>query len=298
MMAIGSLDPTIESFVDREREKRLFQSLLGGGRGKRIMTMQAGAGMGKTWLISNFQRECSRRRIPCALIDFSSSRVCDYIAILRSMRDSLGAEHFNSFTTLVNQYYSRPNLPWRETDVADSSSVEISGSTLDSSRIESVAGHDIIRDNFIVFAGPSLPPHIIRDRLTTEFRRCLIAFVNSLSIGDCVVWLFDSFEKADPETRDWLRDEFLCKIREGEVNRLVVVIAGQEVLHLAMEWNHVALRCSLEPFSPQDYHDYLRVKRFPLPKENIRALHRRFQGRPLDLAVWVDSAIPNNEEWL
>lgn len=289
---ITTNDPVIAWFVDRVRERKKFQKIIEGGSDQRIMMVQAGPGMGKTWLISNFRHECSCRQLPYAIVDFGARpKGYDYLEILRSIRDALGAQNFKEFTALVNQFYIMPN-PFQSPFGASSSSAVDLKSSLTDSKVDNVAGRDIIRDNNFFYTRPDTPPELIRSIITEGFINCLMA----MNPNQLIVWLFDTFEKIDPITNGWLIEEFLQKIKNGTLKNLVIVLAGQKVPPFSLEWKGIASMHTLEAWSISDYQEYLEKKRMGLDFKNIQALHRTYSGRPLDLAMWVDAAFPSDDD--
>lgn len=293
---ISHNDPTIAWFIDRDRERRKFLKIISRESSERIMTIQAESGMGKTWLINNFRYECNSRRFPYAIIDFSArSSGYSYLEILRALRDFLGTQNFNDFTAVVNQYYIRPNLFISPTDAPSSSSVSIS-SSLRESTVNNVAGRDIIRDNNFFFTQPDIPSDYLRSELTASFKGCLKAMLNTLPSRHLIIWLFDSFEKIDPTTREWLLEEFLQEIKRQAFENLVVVLAGKEVPLFQLDWKFIASQHVLAAWTLDDYKEYLGKKEMCLDPGRILALHRNYSGRPLDLALWVDAASPTDDD--
>lgn len=293
---IAQKNPIIDWFVDRDRERKKFQKILDGESENRILTIQSRSGMGKTWLLNNFRHECSCRELPYALIDFSArSQGYSYLEILRSIRDSLGAQNFNDFTVLVNQYFIWSSPFQSLADLSSSSSVEIKSSQQESS-INNVAGRDIIRDNNFFFTRPDTPPDMLRSILTDCFKNCLRTMLENLPPGQFMVWHFDSFEKIDRHTQEWISEEFLREIKEQTINRLIIVLAGQDVPMLPLDWKIIAAQYTLEPWSLNDYQEYLAKKQMELDSKRIQALHRTYSGRPLDLAMWVDAASPDEDD--
>jgi hypothetical protein len=293
---IAQIDPSPAWFIDRDRERKKFQKILNGTNSQRIMTIRGGPGIGKTWLINHFRYECSCQQLPYALVDFSArSQGYNYLEVLRSIRDALGPHYFNDFTDLVNQYFIHSNPFQSFGNAPSSSSVDIHSSPREST-IDNIAGRDIIRDNHFYFSRPETPRDLLCSNLTASFKQCLKTMMRSLPAGQWIVWNFDSFEKIDPFTRDWLIEAFLREIKELTLNRLVIVIAGQEVPDLPLDWKFIASQNTLEPFSINDYHEYLGKKQMELEPKRIQALHRTYSGRPLDLAMWVDAASPDDED--
>ncbi len=83
-------DPIRTLFVDRDEERKKFLRIIEGKSNHRILTIQAGPGMGKTWLVKQFGHECSYRELSYANVDFSTRSQYSYLEVLRSNSGCIG----------------------------------------------------------------------------------------------------------------------------------------------------------------------------------------------------------------
>jgi len=272
------MTPIIEKlFVNRDKEMSIFRQMLKKQSAKRIMTIRAAGGTGKSWLMARLQHECSCEEVSMCEVDFKSSRILDYLAVLRHTRDAYGARYFGAFTSLVNEY-TQPHPPVQIGGGSASVSAKIDVKDVIESKVE-VAGRDIIvvKDNYLLLPETqSVPLSQIREHVTAEFANCLRSFIATRQ--EPVVWFFDHFESASEEVVPWLYDEFLMRTLDPEFNNLIVVIAGREVPQFGLEWDHVACSCHLGKLTVNDFAEYVRKTTIPMSKETVTWLHRVFDG--------------------
>lgn len=278
---------TIEKlFVNRDRELDVFRQMLKKQSAKHIMTLCAPGGMGKSWLMARLQHECSCEEIPTCEIDFSSSKVYDYLAVLRHTRDAYGAKHFNAFTDVVNNYTQSHPLVQIGGGTA-SASTKIDVENITGSQV-AIAGRDIniivVKDNYFRLPEtPTVPLQQIREYVTAEFVSCLRSFVANRQ--EPVVWFFDKFEDASQEVVPWLYDEFLVKTLDPEFHNLIFVIAGRTVPEFGLEWDHVVCAYRLDKLTVDDFEEYVRKTNIPMSEETVKWLHRAFEGNIQQFAL-------------
>src|SRR4051812_12560582 len=97
------LQQRLAQFVDREGELKNFCRMLDDDTYPRpIMILWGDGGMGKTSLLLRMVHECSLRDLTKAEIIWNDTRSHDYVAVMRKIRDDIGARRFIEFTNLVN----------------------------------------------------------------------------------------------------------------------------------------------------------------------------------------------------
>jgi len=272
------MTPIIEKlFVNRDRELDAFRQMIKGQSPKRIMTLCAPGGMGKSWLMARLQHECSCEGVCMCEVDFRSSKVYDCLAILRHAREAYGAKYFNDFTALVNEY-TQPQLPVQIDRDGITSSAEVTVEDVKESQMK-VAGRDVIvvRDNFFQLpVTPLISLRQIRELATAKFMNCLHSFIATYDIP--VVWFFDHFEFASEEIVPWLRDEFLTRIRDLDFRNLVIIIAGRTVPLFGIEWNHVVCTYDLGKLTVDDFEEYVKRTTVSMSRQTVKWLHRAYDG--------------------
>ena len=100
----------LREFVDRDREMAAFIRMLTSGE-RPIMVVWGESGIGKTSLLMRMVHECSTRRLRKAEVAWKDTSPHDYLAVMRKIRDDVGAEYFPAFTDLVNFYHEAGYQP-------------------------------------------------------------------------------------------------------------------------------------------------------------------------------------------
>ena len=226
------VDP-ITCFVDRERELRLFRSMLRGEMDKRILRVVMEGEKGKTWFLLRLLHECEARRppVPVLLVDFDQRRsntTLDYRGVAGVVRRHLG----DALTPAICAYEEamRPRGPFVAVggDAGDSAGVDFGrrGRFRDAD-ISHVAGRDHIEtgDIHVQAPGPISPEE--RARARADLGRAVCNDLVSLGEQhDRAVLLLDTFEYADSETCTWL-ERWIFEPMRRLMPHLLVVAAGQ-----------------------------------------------------------------------
>jgi hypothetical protein len=283
-------------FVDRLRQLDRFRRSLDGSSERRIILIKAGSGMGKSWLLRQFSYEARERGARSVLIDFSDGQAYDVLTLLRRFRDGLGAADFNELTRAINTA-TAPRLVISDDDQAASTGLQLGAdSTLTDVQIGDVAGRNIIKDNQFIIQAEN-PQHIqaIEDRVTQVFFTCL----DRLTAHTQVVFLFDTYERNSQERERWvagaadrwIRRELLERVRDGRLQRGLIVLAGRRLPGLGPEWNRVAGQLQLEGLTVEDVAQYLRENRrlVSLSADEIQTLYTAVQGNPQLLGIIGDN---------
>lgn len=285
-----------ELFVDRLRQLDRFRRSLEGASARRIILIAAGPGMGKSWLLKQFDYEARTRGVPTVLIDFSDGQAYDVLTLVRRCRDALGPEHFNRLTAAINEA-TAPRLVISERNGENSASVNIGpNSQVGDVSVGDVAGGSIIKDNlFIVQTDNPLLLQAIEDRITQVFFECLI----ELEARTRVLMMFDTYERASQSTEGWvpgaadrwIAGQLLARIRDGRLSNTLAVLAGRRLPPFGTEWAQVVGRLELELFTPADVGQYLRENRglSSLTEQDVQTLFKAVQGNPQLLGIIGDN---------
>lgn len=298
-----------ELFVDRLVQLERFRRSLDGASGRKIILIEAGPGMGKSWLLRRFAQEAADRGARSALVDFSDGQAYDVLTLLRRFRDSLGAEQFNRLTAAINEATS-PRIVLDDGGGSSGASIDFGDAQTGDVSVGDVAGRSIVKDNlFIVQTDNPLLLQAIEDRVTQVFFECL----RDLAALAPVLFLFDSYERTSQEGERWvangadrwIRRELLSRIRDGKQPNTVVVLAGRRLPDFpAVEWGDVVGRLELEFFTVEDVAQYLRENRSlaTLSDAEVQTLYTAIQGNPQLLGIIGDNleqaARPaSDEDW-
>ncbi|MCY2962163.1 MAG: GTPase domain-containing protein [Planctomycetota bacterium] len=122
-------------------------------------------------------------------------------------------------------------------------------------------------------------------------RMHLVRDLKSTSVP--VLLVFDTFEKASPEIRDWLESVFLERV--GGATGVATLIGGQELPnHKQSPWESLAQKCELEPIlSIDDWLDY-NQRRWPgrvLNREQVNLLAVSNRGSPGLVSACLETAV-------
>ncbi|MBA3470677.1 MAG: hypothetical protein H0T53_13650 [Herpetosiphonaceae bacterium] len=292
----------VKLFVNREKQTAGFIKMMEGGTPKRVMIIEAGGGLGKSWAIEYMREECQRRKVPNVEVDFADGVIYDFLAVLRRARDSFGASAFNAFTQTINQV-TQPTL--RIENVGSSSSNitlgeanNLAGANV---TVGDVAGGNIIKDNsFVINADSAVVRQALQDRLTVAFFECL----EQLTAQGPVCFFFDTYDKVTIEAESWLLTQLLPRLRERQLTNVVVVIAGRSAPKLDNAWDSIIARTGLDLFKVEHATEYL-VQRCGLKDEAsvINALFQASTGLPQLLAMLAENILRSQDtggqdDWL
>ena len=249
---LTQLEHRLAQFVNREDEMRRFSEMLDTD-GKPVMVVWGDSGCGKSSLLARMIHECAQRKLRKSEVVWTATRNHDYMAVMRKIRDDVGAEHFNRFTDLINfftvkQYEIKIN-------VEAGSGIEVAtGTTITNSQVGDIAGV-IIKDlNITVPRDDQAVPEKERmARLTDQFLQDLS---DALKAGPIVVF-FDAIEKMTGETEAWVWHELLGAIANGKLQNIRFVLCGQKAPDFG-EWHWMVEAAELGPLGPQHISEYLK----------------------------------------
>jgi hypothetical protein len=125
-------------------------------------------------------------------------------------------------------------------------------------------------------------------QINSAFFECLASL---LADKVQVALLFDSYEMAPPEVDRWLRDELLSRLRDGLLNKLVIVITGRKTPDLTeLSINELLVQTGLDPFNEEHVREYLEDRR-NIAGLDLRTVILTSGGIPGALAMMADHAM-------
>jgi len=296
-------DP-MEWFVNRLKQLQGFQKMLRGETDKCIMVIHAPAEMGKSWLIQRMRQECCTANASTLHIDFRDRRPYDYLTVVRTARDQMGAAAFNALTQTINELtgvniqLSTSGAPGGGAQVSvGGPQANLTGAQVTVSNVD-VAGGNIIKDNlFYVQADSGTARRAIEIRITDAFFGCLTA---SATPEKKCVFLFDSYEGVTEEADRWLRDNLFARLRDKQLANIIAIIAGRTTPDFGDEWKARLASTGLDPFTQDDVTDYLTNKR-KVTGLDVATVFKTCGGRPGLLSQMVELATIGTEkaeDWL
>jgi hypothetical protein len=283
----------LAEFVDRTDEMKLYTDMLDEGE-RQIMVVYAEVGMGKTSLLLRMVHECALRKLRKAKMVCTDTGVDDYMAVLRTLRDDLGVEHFGAFTDLINYYTDPSYTPRLEINVNVQGSVHVAeNAQISGSSVGDIAGV-VVRDNTFTVQRPDIavPDEVRRQELTQRFLEGLRELSGT---GGCVVLFFDAVEKMSDPTYQWMWEQLLPPVRD-ELPNVRAVMCGQRRPPEERDWgSDFVATAELEPLGVDDIDLYIANRlagKGGLTDEMRRMAAMAFLastgGRPADVAMAVD----------
>jgi hypothetical protein len=282
----------LAEFVDRAAEMNLYGEVLDKGD-LPIMVVYAETGMGKTSLLLRMVHECALRKLRKAEVVWTDTLVYDYMAVLRKLRDDLGVDHFGAFTDLINYYTDANYQPRLDINVNLQGSVQVAGGAqISGSSVGDIAGV-VFRDNMINVQRPDIavPLEVRREQLTCRF----LDGLRELSSGECVVLFFDAVEKMSDITNQWLWEQLLPPVRDGDLPNVRAVLCGQRLPPQERDWTDFLVLAELKPLGLDDIDAYIAKRaagRVEMSDETRKELAKLLavvtKGRPAEVASSID----------
>jgi len=205
------------------------------------------------------------------------------------MRDDIGVEYFQDFTTLVNQF-TEPGV--RITLAGNVSGIQVAqGLRAESSTVGDIGGV-IIKDNmFVVPRGDrSIPESERMIPLTTAFLRSLAAA--AATMGRVVVFL-DAVEKMTHETSAWVVGELFRAIQIGTLKNVFFVHCGREKPAVDRFMDSIVEEAELGPLERKDIILYLQKRGMEetshVPFAEVLLVATK--GNPLQIATLIDAVM-------
>ncbi|MCA9943858.1 MAG: hypothetical protein KC449_10275 [Anaerolineales bacterium] len=107
-----------------------------------------------------------------------------------------------------------------------------------------------------------------------------------------LVLLFDSYEAIKPDAKQWLRQELLTRLRDGQLNKLVIIITGRETPDLSdLKMSNLLVQTNLEPFDEAIVQEYFEERRQVALGLDWRTIVVTSGGVPGALAMMADHAM-------
>jgi hypothetical protein len=249
--------------VDRVEELARFQDMIAGRGTAHVLLIQAEAGMGKSSLLREFWEQSAEH--PRILVDFKS-RTHSVESVLGEL-SSRNPPAFQRFYEQLQQPGTGPLLNMNRS--------EISRSTFNITQVV-----------------PDTPEQrdVRRLLLTQAFFFDLVA---SNPRRESMVAVFDTYEDASTDVKDWLSGLFLAGARE--YRWLTVVVAGRQIPSLGIGWDDYYLEHTLRPLGPEHIGEYLRQLKLRVSDDVVVAIYQGTKGIPLDLSIFVGNLLLERE---
>lgn len=283
----------VDWFVNREKQYKGFQKMLGGDARKSVMMIEAPADMGKTWVIQRMRHHAEEQGVPVMHVDFRDRRSYDYLSLVRQARDQMGKSSFNKLTETINNF-TGVNINIGGSGAGDVNIADIEQSSL---KTGDIAAGDIIKDNkFYIQTDSEVARRAAEIKINDAFFDC----VTELLDNGPVVFLFDSIEDITAEAERWLQDYLLFQVREKQMPDAVVIIAGRKSLQMGVELKALVAKTGLDLFTEDHVREYIEDRR-NIDDLDIDTIFKTSGGFPGLLAKMADVAamdIEDDDDWL
>lgn len=238
-------------FVNRAKESEAFLQIISESSRERILLLEAEGGMGKSFLMGEYDSICPQEFIFIPL-DLKVSTL-GLTALWSTVCDFVGWSFFPCFQEQVSLYSKDDSLNIvREFETRH--------------RLEKLL---------------SISNEDVRARRLTGLSN---AFLSDLAVPPRpIVLAIDAFEKATLEIKNWVTSLLLPRVRI--LTALRIVIAGRQVPRRSFEWEKMALHIRLSRISINDWMEFARIIRCEVAPETVSAFYSVFDGRPLDMAT-------------
>ncbi|MEH2357661.1 hypothetical protein [Nostoc sp.] len=242
--------------ANRTEELRLFNQMVQRRFDKRVLLIEAKSGLGKTWLLARFKHTLPTNILSVQVDLKSAQRGIPYI--FSCVRKRLGEERFPYLNAAVGQYLK--------------SGIEVSNTTM------------IGKDNQLSVVLSNVDESTRNFRLT-ELREAF--FQDLRKIPQTLVFLFDSYDKAPTELADWLGGEFLTEV--VDTDKLIVVIAGQQIPQPTIEWMDLYHCFCLEAILDKEaWYKYSLENKLPFNQDEVGMAIRVLKGQPAEIVKTLE----------
>jgi hypothetical protein len=241
--------------ANRTKEVELFKKMVLGKIHLRILLIQAASGMGKTSLLAEFSSLFPVHTEAAILVkvDLKSTQTSiDYIFayIFSKLQNRLGENKFTRFNDVLVRFLN-------------------AGMEIAKNQIEGT-------ENQIQMVLNAENKDIRNSRL----KELQSAFFRDLqAIEKPIVMLLDTFNESDLDVADWIGGIFLTEV--AETKNIRVVIAGQSVPKLKIEWAELADIYYLNEIRDiEAWHQFVQSRELPFELPAVKAFVKILNGNP------------------
>jgi hypothetical protein len=299
------LQQRLARFVDREAEMRSFCSMIEKDDWPRpIMLVWGEGGMGKSSLLMRMIHECSLREFGKAEVFWTDTRNHDYVAVMRKIRDDIGANSFGEFTNLINFF----TVPQHRLEVVVGTNAPVAvgtGAELGAgAQVGTMAGI-VVQPGAIVIKDLMLndPRSDLAISESDRMARLTDQFVQELNAAARkrkVVIFLDAVEKATEQTQRWVWGELMGALRDGRLMNVCFVIGGRNQPAIDERWRSLVEEKQLGPLKLEHIVEYL-ARRGVDPGDAARgavaeAILAYTDGNPFKVASAVEAMARRQEQ--
>lgn len=252
---MGAMEAPTRVHVDRHAELERFGLMLDAKVTTHILLIRAGSGMGKSSLLAEFRKRAAGR--PVAFVNLRQPY--DPVQIIEEIVVQLGRDRFSAYATAAS----------RGTSIG---SLSVTGNTMTDSHIGvTVATSDADRHN--------------------ELNRSF--FEDLTKLDEPALMILDTFEATSDQVKTWVSGMLLGRVRGN--SKVLLVIAGQEVPEVDIDFEEWSLRYDMQPWDRASILEYAAHKGLALTDLALDILIEATKGLPLAVATAVDGTVRRRE---
>ncbi len=260
--------------VDREAEVAAFTALLTLARTgeSRALILEEASGRGKSRLLQCFKTVCHEHAQAWSYVDLVSGSLTPIDILKRLAGDLEGVAVERCWEVLSKRGVVSLPVEIRDNKALGSTTFIVE-STVHVERLTREEQRQLWSDAAEGFR------HDLRD-------------YGKVAQGRVVVLLFDTFEKAAPESQLWISDHLLPAVARKRVGGLVIVVAGKKCPKASGEWEAECESMSLLPLKQEHWAEYAKRVGSTLTENQIQQVYEKYEGAALKMAEMVGAFIP------
>jgi hypothetical protein len=202
----------------------------------------------------------------------------------------LGTEHFPRYLSASASAYSR------EMRESPADYVEVRG------RVEFIASD--LRQETGDIAGVMIKQSFygieLSERFLVTITEVFLEELQALPDPAQIVWLVDSLDWIDRDTKAWLIKLF-GRIASQRLTRIILVVAGRELLYYHPSWRDRVAEMDIRPFDEEDVMELFSevgwVGDAALCELAAESLVAKCKGRPLEICMEIESRLSEMGGW-
>ena len=243
--------------VNRSVELALFDQMVNRQIEERILLIRAESGMGKSLLLSEFEKRCPKEII-FVPIDFKGGGV-NLAEIFSRARDWIGRDKFSKFSEIVENYIHKSIVTISDNNLFGRNKIDIA-----------LSGSD-------------------QDSLEERRVNLTDAFLADLQLLGKVLFVFDTFNACQEVVGIWIASGFLPRFRLNQ--NLMAVLAGQNVPQPTLEWTGIHREIHLEGISETHWLEFAKLINSQASEEFIKGFSAYRHGHPLEMATMLHTFV-------
>lgn len=159
---------------------------------------------------------------------------------------------------------------------------------------EGTDGDSAIKDsNAPVWADSDMERRRAEHQINNAFFECLSTLMADTGRA---AFLFDSIEAAPMAVEHWLLEELLPRLRDGQLDQLVLIVTGRKTPDLSeVDVKHLVVETTLSPFTEEHVREYFEERR-NIEGLDLRTIILTSGGVPGALAMMADHAMTEAQD--